>query len=113
MALSNPANRRIARHLANCRQRMGEQQRSRANPSGSGRCLASRVAAANNDNIVMVAHSLLCAIEATPLAMARPRLFRWVGSNVMMRSAVPFKALSNPMGGFPWLMALSIHAPLE
>jgi hypothetical protein len=45
--------------------------------------------------------------------MARTRLFRWVGSNVMMRPAVPFKALSKPTGACPWLMALSIHAPLE
>jgi F420-0:gamma-glutamyl ligase len=42
----------------------------RANAGGCGGCLASGMSAANDNDIVVVAHALLSATEAPLLAMA-------------------------------------------
>jgi hypothetical protein len=63
---------------------MGQQQRARTNPGGGGGGLASGVAAANDNDIVLVAHSPLSAIEAPPLAMAQQHPFRQGACKAMM-----------------------------
>ena len=52
MALAEPADRRIARHLADGRRLVGDERRARAHARGGRRRLAAGVAAADNDDIV-------------------------------------------------------------
>ena len=51
MALAETADGRVARHLADGSEPMGDERRARAHPGGSGCCLAARMAAADNDDV--------------------------------------------------------------
>jgi hypothetical protein len=70
MALADAANRWIARHLADRRKRVRQQQRAGANARGRCRGFASSVATPNYNDIERVAHGLPCAIK--PHATAKP-----------------------------------------
>ncbi len=81
MAFADSADRRVARHLADRRQRMGQQKGLRPGSGGGGGGFASRMPAADNDHIVMGVHGLLSAMKypafampnTTPFAGAAPR----------------------------------------
>jgi hypothetical protein len=75
MALTDPANRRVAGHLPNRPNPMGQQQRARANPSGCRGRLASRMTAADNNDIVLVIHVWRSAIKGLLAAMANTTPF--------------------------------------
>ena len=52
LALGQPADRRVARHLADGVEAMGEEQRGGPHARGGGRRLAARVPAAHDDDVV-------------------------------------------------------------
>jgi hypothetical protein len=56
MTLADAANGRVAGHLANCVEPMGQQQRLRAHPSCRRCCLASGMPAADHHNIKSAEH---------------------------------------------------------
>jgi hypothetical protein len=69
VAFADPADRRVAGHFADRRQRMGQQQRAGTDSRRCGGSLTSGVPAADDNHIEPFVHSACSAIEAPLLAM--------------------------------------------